>query len=142
MKISKLMSKHVVVVKMDDPLSKVKDIFDQGKFHHLLVVDDGRLYGVISDRDLLKSISPKIGDMAATTKDLASLNKKAHQIMTRKPISLNENATVKEAITIFNEHKISCIPIINNTDKPVGIVSWRDIMQELGNMAEKRGVNK
>jgi acetoin utilization protein AcuB len=142
MKISKLMSKNVVVVKMDDPLSKVKDIFDEAEFHHLLVVDDERLFGVISDRDLLKSLSPKIGDVTATAKDLASLNKKAHQIMTRKPISLDENATVKDAIKIFNEHKISCIPIINNEEKPVGILSWRDIMQELGNMAEKRGVNK
>ncbi|MFT6896364.1 MAG: acetoin utilization protein AcuB [Paraglaciecola sp.] len=142
MKINKLMSKNVVVVKMNDPLSKVKDIFDQAQFHHLLVVDDERLSGVISDRDLLKSISPKIGDVTATTKDLAALNKKAHQIMTRKPISLNENASVKEAIKIFNEHKISCIPVINNNAKPVGILSWRDIMQELEKMAEKRGMNK
>jgi acetoin utilization protein AcuB len=87
MKISKLMSENVVVVKMNDPLSKVKDIFDQAQFHHLLVVDDERLSGVISDRDLLKSISPKIDGVTATTKDLASLNKKAHQIMTRNPIS-------------------------------------------------------
>ena len=131
MKISKLMSKNIVIVEMDAPLSKVKGIFEQTEFHHLIVVEDGKMFGVISDRDLLKSISHNIDTMAATTKDLASLDKKAHQIMTRKPISLNENSTVKEAIVIFNQNKISCIPIVNDYEKPVGIISWRDIMKAL-----------
>lgn len=134
MKVSKLMSENVVVVKMDDALSKVKKIFDQTEFHHLLVVEGETLCGVISDRDLLKSISPKIDTVAATTKDLASLNKKSHQIMTRQPISLNEAATVKQAVDVFNQNKISCIPIVNDKGKPVGILSWRDIMQELGRL--------
>lgn len=132
MKINQLMSKNIVIVAMDDPLSHVKKIFDQTKFHHLLVVERDRLCGVISDRDLLKSISPNIDSVVATTKDLASLNKKAHQIMTRQLICLNEDSTAKEAIDIFNQNKISCIPIINNDNKPVGILSWRDIMQALG----------
>lgn len=132
MKVSKLMSRNVVTVKMDDTLGKVKDIFEQTKFHHLLVVDDGKLFGVISDRDLLKSISYKVDSLAATDKDLATLNKKVHQIMTRKPVSLSENSTVKRAINIFNKNGISCIPIVNDNEKPVGIISWRDIMQALG----------
>ncbi|WP_049722199.1 CBS domain-containing protein [Gilvimarinus polysaccharolyticus] len=132
MKISKIMSKNVVVVKMDDRLSRLKELFDQTGFHHLLVVEDERLFGVISDRDLLKSISPNIDTIAATTKDLASLNKRAHQIMTRKPISLTADSTVREAVDIFNSHKISCIPIVNEAQRPIGILSWRDIMREIG----------
>lgn len=131
MKISALMSSDVFVVTRDDPLSLVKDIFDKTKFHHLLVVEGGTLLGVISDRDLLKALSPRIDTAAATTQDLVSLNKRVHQIMTRKLISLNENGTIKEAVEIFNQNKISCIPIINDAGKPVGILSWRDIMKAL-----------
>ena len=132
MKVSKLMSTNLVVVQMDDHLGKLKAIFEETRFHHLLVVEGERLYGIISDRDLLKSLSPNIGTMAATTKDMASLNKKAHQIMTRRPIFLREDATIDDAISIFNQHKISCIPIVDNTEAPIGIISWRDIMRELG----------
>lgn len=132
MKASKLMSTNLVVVQMDDHLGKLKAIFEETRFHHLLVVEGERLYGIISDRDLLKSLSPNIGTMAATTKDMASLNKKAHQIMTRRPIFLREDATIDDAISIFNQHKISCIPIVDNTEAPIGIISWRDIMRELG----------
>lgn len=132
MKVSQIMSKNVVSVAMDDPLSRVKELFEETKFHHLLVVENGKLFGVISDRDLLKSISPNVDTVAATSKDLATLNKKAHQVLTRNPITLGENASVRDAIGIFNEHSISCIPIINEQDRPVGVLSWRDIMRELG----------
>ncbi len=132
MKVSELMSKNLVVVQMDDHLGKLKAIFEETRFHHLLVVEGERLYGIISDRDLLKSLSPNIGTMAATNKDMASLNKKAHQIMTRRPIFLREDATIDDAIGIFNQKKISCIPIVDNTEAPIGIISWRDIMRELG----------
>ena len=132
MKISKLMSKDLVSVEMDDPLSKVKELFEKTGFHHLLVVEDKKLFGIISDRDLLKSLSPAIGTEAATAKDIACLSKKAHQIMTRKPISIDENSSVKDAIKIFNQNNISCIPIINSDNIAVGILSWRDIMRELG----------
>ncbi|MFT5519972.1 MAG: acetoin utilization protein AcuB [Enterobacterales bacterium] len=132
MKVSQLMSKNVVTIEMDDSLRIVKNLFEETGFHHLLVVEDNKLFGVISDRDLLKSLSPVIDTLAATTKDIACLNKKAHQIMTSKPICIDENATVKSAIKIFNQNNISCIPVINDDQIPVGILSWRDIMRELG----------
>lgn len=133
MNIKSLMSTDIVTVGIDDPLSTVKDIFAEKGFHHLLVVEQQRLLGIISDRDLFKSISPKVDTMAATTQDLATLDKRAHQIMTRKPLCLTETASVLEAINLFNNHKISCIPIINQASVPVGIVSWRDIIRVIAN---------
>lgn len=131
MLVEKIMSKPVVTVTLDDTLRVVKHIFENAKFHHLLVVEEGKLYGVISDRDLLKSISPFIGTIQETVHDKFTLNKKVHQIMSRKPISLRPSADVYEAISLFNQHNISCIPIVNEKDAPVGIVSWRDILQTI-----------
>ena len=128
MLVNKIMSQPVVTVTLDDTLRVVKDIFEQAKFHHLLVVEEGKLYGVVSDRDLLKSISPFIGTVQAKAQDKFTLNKRVHQIMSRKPITLNPSADVYEAISLFNLHNISCIPIVNENDSPVGIVSWRDIL--------------
>ncbi|RJX33014.1 MAG: CBS domain-containing protein [Oxalobacter sp.] len=131
MLIQDIMTKRVVTVEMDDKLSVVKDIFENSKFHHLLVVEGGKLFGVVSDRDLLKAVSPNIGTMTETYKDAATLNKRVHQIMTRKPITLPLTATVKDAVNLFNTHRISCIPIVDKDFKPVGILSWRDIMRNI-----------
>ena len=131
MSVASIMSKPVVTVGMDDSLSLVKEIFDIRGFHHLLVVDSGKLLGVISDRDLLRNLSPNIGTAAETCRDAATLNKKVHQIMTRKPITLGPEARIYDAVDLFNSHRISCIPIVDARLRPVGIVSWRDIMERL-----------
>jgi acetoin utilization protein AcuB len=125
------MSKPVVTVSLDDTLHVVKEIFKNANFHHLLVVEAGKLYGVLSDRDLLKCISPFIETVQETAHDKFTLNKKVHQIMTRKPITLTPLADVYEAISLFNQHSISCIPIVNEKGAPVGIVSWRDIFRTI-----------
>ena len=129
MAISKVMSTNVVTVEMDDSLKEVRNIFEHTSFHHLLVVNSGKLVGVISDRDLLKSLSPHLETLAETTKDLATLNKKAHQIMSRELVILPPDASLYDAIDIFNNNKISCIPVVDETNIPVGIVSWRDILR-------------
>lgn len=131
MSVKNIMRTGIVTVEMDDSLGMIKEIFDNASFHHLLVVESNRLVGVISDRDLLKSLSPGVGTASETTRDAVTLNKKAHQIMSRHLIALNPNAEIYEAINVFNNQRISCIPIINEENKPVGIISWRDILKHL-----------
>jgi len=129
--IKKIMSTKLVTVTLDDKLETVKEIFDNLKFHHLLVVEERKLLGVVSDRDLLKALSPNIGSARETYQDIASLNKRVHQIATRHPIVLQETATVDDAIHLFNTHSVSCLPVVDLNAKPVGIVSWRDILKNL-----------
>ncbi|MFT4726177.1 MAG: acetoin utilization protein AcuB [Granulosicoccus sp.] len=126
-----IMSSPVVSVEMDDTLHVVKDIFDSVWFHHLLVVSSDGLVGILSDRDYLKAISPNVGTISESRSDFETLNRRAHQVMTRKPITLRVNASIVDAIQIFNTNSVSCIPIVNDKNKPVGIVSWRDILYSL-----------
>lgn len=130
-KVKEIMTKRIVTVAMDDSLKIVKDVFDNVSFHHLLVIEAGKLAGVISDRDLLRAIGPKLGTVAETLADTADLNKRAHQIMTREPVVLSPDAGIEEAVRVFNRNRISCVPIVNDAGKPVGIVSWRDILKTL-----------
>lgn len=135
MNIEKIMTRRVVSVEMDDSLSLVKTLFEKVSFHHLLVVEQNKLVGIISDRDLLKALSPYINTAAETQRDLNSLNKKAHQIMSRNPITLRAQDSVYQAIDVFMAESISCIPITDEDKKPIGILSWRDILHAL---AEKK----
>lgn len=131
MNIEQIMSSNLVTVRLDDSLKKVRHLFESTQFHHLLVIEDKKLLGVISDRDLLKAISPNIGNLSETEKDRASLNKRAHQIMSRNLTTLKSSADIYDAIGIFNSSKISCIPVVDEENRPIGILSWRDIMKKL-----------
>lgn len=123
------MTKKIVTIELDDSLAMVREIFDNLKFHHLLVVESNKLVGVVSDRDLLKALSPNLGSISATSKDEATLNKRVHQIMTSKLVTLQPDAEISDAVNLFNTHRISCIPVVDNEFMPLGIVSWRDILR-------------
>src|SRR5580692_3003144 len=102
MEVDSIMTRRVVSVEMDDRLEVVKKIFDTLKFHHLLVVDSGgKLKGVVSDRDLLKALSPYVGSAAENARDIATLNRRVHQIMSRNLITLPPSASISEAVKLF-----------------------------------------
>jgi len=125
--IESVMTRLIVTVDMDETVGAIHDLFERHRFHHVLVVEEGRLAGVISDRDLLRTISPFVGKMAERRQDVASLRRKAHQVMTRAPISVHPGATVEEAGRVMLDHRVSCVPVVEN-DAPVGIVTWRDLL--------------
>jgi acetoin utilization protein AcuB len=126
------MTAKIVTVEMDDRLEVVKEIFDTLHFHHLLVLDEHKkLSGIVSDRDLLRALSPYVGSAAETARDAATLNKRVHQIMTRQPVTLRPQAVMMDAVNLLLAHPISCIPIVDDEFRPVGILSWRDLLRAL-----------
>lgn len=123
------MSRRVVTVTMDDSLARVRELFTELHFHHLLVVQQEQLLGVISDRDLLKAISPYVDTNSETGRDRATLNKRAHQIMSRHCITVTPGATIETAAQLLIENKVSCLPVVTADGKLQGIISWRDLLK-------------
>ena len=125
--VQEIMTTRVVTVEMDDSLEVIRDIFRKVKFHHLLVVDNERLVGVISDRDLLKAISPYIGTMSETTRDRATLEKRAHQIMSHYPYTVRKYCSLQEATQLILRQGVSCLPVTTPEKYIEGIVTWKDL---------------
>jgi acetoin utilization protein AcuB len=142
MSLNNIMSRSVVTVEADDSLWTVKGIFDLHEFHHLLVLEHGRIFGIVSDRDLFKAISPNLGTNVETPRDLATLNKQVHHIMSRNPRVLTEAASIFDAIELFNNHPISCIPVVDEEQRPIGILSWRDVLRAIGERRSMREQGK
>ena len=132
MNLGSIMTTRLVTVEVDDSLELVKQIFDSARFHHLLVVGAGKkLCGVISDRDLLRALSPYLGTASENARDTATLRKRVHQIMTRQPITLSPEASIADAKSVFLTNRVSCIPIVDQGFRALGIVSWRDVLKAL-----------
>ena len=60
-------------------------------------------------------------------RDTETLNRRAHQIMSREPITVSRTL-LKEAAGLMLEHQISCLPVLEN-GALVGIVSWKDLLR-------------
>jgi len=135
-KIESIMTSKVVTVKMDDSLRHTRSLFNKYKFHHLLVVEGRKLVGIVSDRDLLRELSPFLGKISSQPRDLAIFNKRVHQIMSHKPITVKKEEEAKDSCRLLLEHNISCLPVIDSQGNVEGIVTWRDIFNVL--LGEKK----
>lgn len=124
-----IMTEQVVTVEMDDPLSKIQDLFKAKPFHHLLVIDSaGALVGVVSDRDCIKAMSPFVGTASERTRDARTLKKRVHQVMTYFPTTVEPTTTIEKAGRIMLEKSISCLPVLDDDKAIVGIVTIKDVL--------------
>ena len=128
--IKDIMTQPVETIVMDDSVEYIRDLFEANKYHHLVVKgDQGECAGVISDRDLLKNISPFIGKPGERTADLSCLKRRAHQIMTRQLVAARPNTSLRAATRVMLDHRISCLPVVDANKKCIGIVTLRDVVR-------------
>jgi len=130
MKVSSIMTEKVLKVRMDDSLETIRDILENVSFHHLLVVHDNKLVGIISDRDILRFLHQFL-QADFIDRDTRTLleNKKAHQIMTHHPITVDKETNVETAVKIMLRNNISCLPVVSADGRIEGILTWRDILK-------------
>jgi acetoin utilization protein AcuB len=129
MQISTIMTRNLVTVGPDDTLATLREVFHTHEFHHLLVVDRGRLVGVVSDRDLLKNLSPFIGRQSERSQDAFLLQRKAHQVMTRQLVSVKGDTPIKVATALLLHHRVTCLPVVDDHGSLEGIVTWHDLLR-------------
>ena len=129
MSVEQLMSKNLITMNIDDDLSLAKQLFDKHNIHHILVLNEKELAGVITDRDLYKHLSPYIGTNKETPRDTSLLNKKVHLVMSRDLVTTTVDRNINQAVLLFHQHHISCLPIVDDNYHAVGIITWRDILK-------------
>lgn len=129
--VKSIMTTTVVSVSADASLREVDLIFKSKQFRHLLVLSGKKVFGILSDRDLFKALSPYLGTLSEMPRDTAILNKKVHQIMTRTPVTISAEASVQEAAQQLLAKNLSCLPVVSADEEVVGILSWKDLMRAL-----------
>lgn len=127
--VNDVMSKHVISVRMDETLDVVRDILSARRIHHAVVVDEGKVVGVISDRDVLRNLSPFTGTNSERTIDAATLHKRVHQFMTRNVQTIQSNLPVVDAAKVLLDRGISCLPVVSESGALLGIVTTRDVLR-------------
>lgn len=130
MNISEIMTTNVIRAQQDMTVQKASDIFTKHGIHHIPVVDsDDHLVGIVSDRDVVKHVSPYIGTAQERQQDRETLKLLVNEIMTGDPITISEDSRIDTASILLLEHNFSCLPVMNDDDDTlVGIVTWKDLL--------------
>ena len=131
MLVNNWMSKEVITVNADDTMQNAIYILQEQNIKMLPVMDDANLVGIITDRDLKKA-SPS----DATTLDMHELlflisKIKVRDLMKKPVFTAKPDDTVEEAAALLLEKKISGLPVLDENDRLVGIITRSDIFRVL-----------
>lgn len=130
MSVRDIMTTRVHTVDMDDPILTAKRLFDREHCHHAIVLQRKRVFGVVSDRDILKVVSPFVGNsMMERSQDLNTLKKRVHQVMSRHVVTIGQDETVAAAAAKILSERLSCLPVVDDGQSLLGIVTIRDFVQ-------------
>ena len=129
MLIDNIMSVPPIVVTLDDTVARVKELFVSHSIRHTMVVEDSKLAGTLCEAGLMRVVSPYIESHVYSTRDLATLNQRVHQVMLRDSKRLPQTATVLQAMKLFNVYSVCCIPVVDDNDAPVGIVTRSNLIK-------------
>lgn len=132
MQVESIMSKNVHTVSLSTTLAELRNIFASVEYHHLLVVEDNQLLGVISDRDVLRRSSPALdedddGNLPAPDAEL--LKQTADTFMTKDLITVLPDTLIDTSAILLLEHNISCLPIVSEEGLVLGILTWKDMLK-------------
>lgn len=128
--ISDYMTKQVITVSPQDTLVHVKEIFDKYNIHHLPVVDERHIMGIVSHSDLLHFLRGFTG-MDSDILDEARLrNYRATDIMTKKMAKVESTDRINVALEVFKINRFHALPVVDNGEL-VGILTTHDIISAL-----------
>lgn len=129
LRVRDLMTPDVHVVHPGDPIARVEDLMSGKHIRHVPVVDDeGRLVGLVSERDLLRRASG-FGSAAPLSVRLdLSAAVKVNEVMTRDVETVEADQDVAVAAAAMLENKYGCLPVLEQ-GALVGILTEADFVR-------------
>jgi CBS domain-containing protein len=119
-----LMTRDVITLQETDGPMQGDDLIKRHHIRHLPVVRDGKLVGMVSDRDLIRAISRQAG----APKGQGTLQSIA-DIMTRGVETVTPDTPARDAIHKLLDRRFGSLPVVDRELRLVGIVTESDFMR-------------
>lgn len=130
--VSQIMTRKPATVKPLDNLEVVRHIFEKNGFHHIPVVDNNQLTGMVSYTDYLKAIRELFDNPEEQHTNAKVLNAMlVKDVMTEYLVCLTPDNTVEDALEIFKNNQFHAIPIVGNHHQLAGIITTYDLIKVL-----------
>ncbi len=118
--VADFMTKDLVTVRESDDVALAESLLRLAGIRHLPVVRQGRLVGLLTQRDILRSGAS--GRPAA--RSLA-----VEAVMTREPVTVRPSASLAHAAELMLDRKFGCLPVCDDAGALVGIVTEADFVR-------------
>jgi len=133
--VEEAMTGKVLALAADTPADVAAHRLEQAQVSGAPVVDRGRVVGVVTLRDL---IAPALaaGASAQTTGPFLRhehhlAGYRVHELMTGEPVTARADWPLARVVVVMEEGGVNRIPVVDGDGRPVGILTWDDVLRAL-----------
>lgn len=124
------MTRNLITVDKNTNILKVKNVLKKHDIDQVPVVDNNKLVGIITDRDIRENSASPASTFSTHELNYLLSEMKAESIMTKKVFTVSPGTTIEAAAKIINEKRVNSLPVVVNNE-PVGIITTCDLLNIL-----------
>jgi CBS domain-containing membrane protein len=126
--VREIMMGSPVTLKPEDTLDLANDVISLGRIRHIPVVEDKRLVGLLSERDLMGAAATKIFGLKQKSKSALLKSVLIKDVMKKKVLTVAPSTKIKDAAHLMADKKIGCVPVVSDGTL-VGLVTTTNILR-------------
>ena len=127
MKVVDLMTSDPLTVMAVETVGKADELMAENSIRQIPVVNGRQLVGIVTDRDIRAYLSDAL--FAEPEARERALKTAVGDVMTREPLSIAPDDDLKDAVEMLIEQKFGAIPVVDEAEGLVGIVSYVDVLR-------------
>ena len=122
MKVSDCMTREVQTLSEEQSLREALSLQQRYKIRHIPVVTDGRIVGILTDRDLKRASPSLLSGISQEQYDELLDTTRVEQVMTRDPHTVTPATPLKDAAKILLERKFGALPVVDEGRRLLGLL--------------------
>lgn len=127
MDVKSRMTKNPICIEVDAKISDVVDLMSEHHLHRIPVVSGKKLVGLVTEGQIARK-----GPSKATSLSIYELNyllskTSVDAIMIKDVITIHEDRFLEDAALLMQKHDIGCLPVVNDDNEVVGILTQNDV---------------
>ena len=123
------MTKNVLYIAPDESLQNITNFMSEKSHSSVLVVEDNKPVGIITERDIVKYLSTLLNSFKKT--DATHQHPFATDLMTHNPITINKSKTLHESLIVCVINNVRHLPVVDDDGELCGLMTYTDIANEL-----------
>jgi CBS domain-containing membrane protein len=126
--VREIMTGSPVTLKPEDTLDLANNVISLGRIRHIPVVEDGRLVGLLSERDLMGAATTEIFGLKQKRKSALLKTVLIKDVMKKRVITVKPDTPIKDAAQLMADKKVGCVPVVI-AGALVSLVTTTDILR-------------
>lgn len=131
MSVKNFMTKEVITVTKETRVTDAIDIMEENNFHRLPVVENGRYIGMLTDEEIAESSPSNITSLSIYEMNYLFDKMMVGEIMSKPKMTISPDTLLEEAAAIMNDKNVTALPVLNESNKVVGILTYKDVFKAL-----------